>query len=130
MAIRPLLAERPVPVAEWFASGAILHDAVLVPAYVALDSLLVALWRRIPGRVSWLNFVRIPAAVSAILLLIWYPLIASKAESFQHQTGRTTEVYRPHWLFVIATLFALSIVWYLVRVAVVARARRDHRPPP
>jgi hypothetical protein len=69
-------------------------------------------------------------AVAAMLLLVWYPLIASRAESFHRETGRTTQAYRGHWLFVSAMLFGLSATWYLVRVAVVARARRDHRPPP
>lgn len=129
LAARPLLAENPVPVARWFAGSAILHDAVLVPAYVALDGAAVALWRRRPGNVSWLNFVRIPTAVAAMLLLVWYPLITSKAESFHRATGRSTTAYRPHWLFVTALVFAISALCYLARVATVARSRGDRRPP-
>jgi hypothetical protein len=124
LAARPLLAERPVPVAEWFLSGAVLNDAVVLPIYVGLDATLVALWRRRPGRIGWLNFVRVPAAVSLLLLVIWYPLVSNRAASFQRATGRTTEPYRGHWLFVTAALFAASALCYLVRVAATRPARR------
>jgi hypothetical protein len=125
LAVRPLLAERPVPVAEWFLSGAVLNDAVLLPIYVGLDAALVALWRKHPGRVGWLNFVRVPAAISALLLVVWYPLVSNRAASFQRATGRTAQAYRGHWLFVTAVLFAVSALCYLLRrVAAPRPARR------
>ncbi|HEX3610073.1 MAG TPA: hypothetical protein VHU88_00160 [Sporichthyaceae bacterium] len=125
LALRPLLAERPVPVGEWFVSGAVLHDAVLLPLYVAADGALVAVWRRRPGQVAWLNFVRVPAAVSLLLLLVWFPLIGGRAASFRRATGRGTQAYLPHWLFVVAVLFGLSLLGYLIRLAV---SRRRPRP--
>jgi len=124
LALRPLLAEHPVPVAEWFVSGAVLHDVVLLPIYVGLDAAVVALWRRHPGRVAWLNFVRVPAAISVLLLVIWYPLISNRAASFQRATGRSTEAYRGHWLFATGVLFGISGLCYLTRVAMVRTARR------
>ncbi|HEX3829674.1 MAG TPA: hypothetical protein VHV82_20630 [Sporichthyaceae bacterium] len=124
LALRPLLAERPVPVAEWFVSGAVLNDAVLLPAYVGLDAALVALWRKRPGRVGWLNFVRVPAAISLLLLVVWYPLVSNRAASFQRATGRTTQAYRGHWLFVTAVLFAASALCFLARVAATRPTRR------
>jgi hypothetical protein len=127
LALRPLLAEHPVGVAEWFVSGAVLHDAVLLPVYVGLDAALVALWRRRPGQVGWLNFVRVPAAISLLLLVVWYPLVSNRAASFQRATGRSTEPYRTHWLFATGVLFGVSLLCYLARVAVVRMGRRAPR---
>ena len=121
LALSQLLDERRIDVAKWLVGSAVLHDAVLLPAYVVLDGAAVALWRRHPGPVAWLNFVRIPAAVSGMLLLVYSPEILGKAESFEAKTGRSTDAYLGHWLGVTAILAAGSAVWYLARLAVVKR---------
>jgi hypothetical protein len=115
LALHVLLGERPRDVGQWLVGSAVLHDAVLVPAYIGLDAALVALSRRRPGRVFWLNHVRMPAALSGMLLLIWSPEILRKATFFRHQTGRDTDVYLWHWLFVTAVLFGSSAAVYLFR---------------
>jgi len=127
-AARPLLAEHPVPVLRWFVSGTLAHDLVLLPIYVALDGVLVAWWRRHPGRVGWLNHVRIPVAVSAMLLLVWYPIITRRADSFQRVTGRNTDSYLPHWLFVTGLLAVASAAIYLTRFMLAVRHRRAAPP--
>jgi hypothetical protein len=121
LALGQLLDERRVDVAKWLIGSAVLHDALLLPAYVLVDAAAVALWRRRPGRVAWLNFVRIPLAVSGMLLLVYSPEILGKAASFQDKTGRSTDPYLGHWLGVTAVLAAGSAVWYLTRLAVVRR---------
>jgi len=121
LALKVLLGERPRDVGQWLVGSAVVHDAVLVPAYIGADAVLVALWRRRPGRVAWLNHVRVPAALSGMLLLIWSPEILRRATSFQRQTGRTTDAYLAHWLFVTAVLFGGSALLYLGRVAKMRR---------
>ncbi len=121
LALGQLLDERPLDVATWFAVGAVLHDGLLLPAYVLLDVALVTAWRRRPGRVAWLNFVRIPLAVSGLLLLMFSPLILRQAESFEYKTGRTLDGFAGRWLLVTAIVAAVSAVWYLARLAVVHR---------
>lgn len=116
-----LLDEQTVRVAKWFTASAVLHDVVLIPVYLGLDSVLVRVWRRRPGRVAWLNFVRIPAAISAIMLLVYYPVISAKANAFEGKTGRSMEVYLGHWLQATAVLFAISALWFLARLVVVRR---------
>jgi hypothetical protein len=124
LALGQLLSERPREVATWLAGGAALHDGVLLPAYVAVDAAAVALWRRRPGRVAWLNFVRVPAAVSGLLLLIFSPVILGKAASFEQKTGRSTDAYAGRWLLVTAILFACSGAAYLARLWWVHRRGR------
>ena len=121
LALGQLLDERPVAVAKWFAGGAVLHDGLLLPLYVLLDASILTLWRRRPGRVAWLNFVRIPLAVSGMLLLMFSPLILRQAESFEYKTGRSYDDFVGRWLLVTAILAAVSALWYLARLAVVRR---------
>jgi hypothetical protein len=121
LALHVLLGERRWDVGQWFLGSAVLHDAVLVPAYIGADAALVAWWRRRPGRVPWLNHVRIPAAFSGLVLLVYSPEILRKADAFQYRTGRTTDPYRAHWLFVTALVFGGSALLYAVRLAKMKR---------
>lgn len=123
LALGQLLDERPVAVGTWLVGAAVLHDGVFVLGYIAADALLVALWRRRPGRVAWLNFVRVPAAVSGILLLAFYPVIARQATSFEGKTGREMDAYLGRWLLVTAVLAGLSAACYLARLVAVRRGR-------
>ena len=121
LALSQLFDERRVDVGTWLLGAAVLHDGLLLPVYVLLDAAAVTLWRRRPGRVAWLNFVRVPLAVSGMLLLMFSPVILGKATSFEQKTGRPTGPYLGHWLLVTAILAAGSAAWYLARVAVVRR---------
>ncbi|MBA3742120.1 hypothetical protein [Sporichthya sp.] len=121
LAFTQLLDERPFAVGKWFLGGAILHDGLLLPLYVLLDAAVLTLWRRRPGRVAWLNFVRFPLAVSGMLLLIFSPLILRQAESYQYKTGRSLDGFAGRWLLVTAILAAVSALWYLARVVWVRR---------
>lgn len=124
VALAQLLADRPRDVAGWFIGSAIVHDLVLLPLYIGFDVLLVAAWRRAPGRVPWLNFARFPLAISAILFLVWSPLITRKAEQFPGTAGRPTEPYLGRWLAVSVVLAAVSMVYWLVRLVIVSRSDR------
>jgi hypothetical protein len=121
LALSQLFDERRIDVGKWLVGAAVLHDGLLLPLYVLADARAVALWRRRPGRVAWLNFVRVPLAVSGMLLLMYSPVILGKATSFQQKTGRSTDPYLGHWLLVTAILAAGSALWYLTRVIVVRR---------
>ncbi len=129
LAFGQLLDDRPIAVATWFAGAAVLHDGLFVLAYIAADTVLVRLWRRRPGRVAWLNFVRVPLAISGIMLLVYSPVILGKASSFEGKTLRPTDGYLGHWLFVTAVLAALSAACYLTRLVVVSRTDRRVAAP-
>lgn len=113
-------------VAVWFVGAALVHDLLFVPAYALADRALRAAagWRGRPGRGGWINFVRVPAFLSGLLLLVWFPLIAGQVERYESATGLPADVFLKRWLIVTAALFAGSA---LCRVLQVRRARRSAR---
>ena len=61
----------------WFLGAALLHDLVLLPFYSVLDRLLgrVAPAGGPTRRPPAVNHLRVPAVISGILLLVYFPLI-------------------------------------------------------
>ena len=111
-----------------FAVCVVAHDLVAWPVYGLADRAAVRLDRRLRrGRtpaVPWINHVRVPSIISALLLVMFFPLVLrlSSAE-YLADTGFTEEAYLFNWLAVSGILFAGSAIVYLVR-AVLARSRR------
>ena len=59
----------------WFLGAALLHDLVLLPLYSVLDRLLGrgSRGRSRPARAPAVNHFRVPAVISGILLLVYFP---------------------------------------------------------
>ena len=88
----------------WLALSAVVHDLVLLPFYSTLDR---AGQRAAPGPA--INYVRVPALISGLLLLVFLPAIANKGEpSFHRVSGLTYDGYFARWLLITAVLFAVS----------------------
>jgi hypothetical protein len=106
------VADRPdsVRIVVWLALSAVVHDLVLLPFYGLLDR---------AGRRAWgpaVNYVRAPALLSGLLLLVFFPAISGKGEpSFTRASGLTYDGYLARWLLITAALFAISGAIYLVR---------------
>ena len=58
----------------------------------------------------WINYLRVPAALSGMLLLIWFPLIFRLPRRFTVTTTLSLDPFLWHWLAVtgtvLVTLFA------------------------
>jgi hypothetical protein len=95
----------------WLAGAVLLHDLVLWPAYTTLDRLA----RR--GRpAGWANYVRIPVGLSALLLLVFFPVMCGKGEAtYTRVSGQSWEGYAARWLVVSAVLFVVAGGLYLLR---------------
>jgi hypothetical protein len=107
-------------VALWFVGAALLHDLVLLPLYAAADRALV----RTAGR--HVLYVRVPAAFSLLLLLVWFPLISGQvADRYARVTGLSADGFLARWLLVTAALFGGSAVVLVVR----RRRATKERPP-
>ena len=92
----------------WLAASAIVHDLLLLPCYGLLDRLA----QRTAG--SAINYVRIPALISALLVLVYFPAVSGKgAGTFHRVSGLDHEGYLERWLLATAVLFLASGVAYL-----------------
>ncbi len=110
----------PLNFAKWFAGAIVLHDLVFLPLYSAIGVLVAAAitgGRRSRLRIAALNHLRVPALLSALAFLVWFPLILRKAPgSFQHLTGYANDFYLGRWLGLCAILFAGSAIAFLLRL--------------
>ncbi|MFF4006922.1 hypothetical protein [Streptomyces sp. NPDC001717] len=116
-----LLRGDAVGVAVWFVGAALLHDLVLLPLYevtdLAVQRLLGHGAREGEGgpRIG-VNHVRVPAFVSGVLLLVYWPLVLGRVGHFTITTGLPADVFLGRWLLITACLFAASAVVLAVRL--------------
>jgi hypothetical protein len=94
----------------WLAASVVVHDLLLLPFYGVLDRL----GRRAVGPA--INYVRVPALICGLLLLVFVPVITGKGGPvFRGVSGLEYEGYLERWLLATAALFALSGAVYLAR---------------
>ena len=105
----------------------IAHDLIFVPLYSGVDRVL----RRVLVRssssglfgVPVINHVRAPLLISALLLLIYSPLILGLSDTYYFGlSGHHLEHYLGNWSLITATLFLGSGLIFVARVF--ARARQ------
>ncbi|MEY9995117.1 hypothetical protein ABIE67_007149 [Streptomyces sp. V4I8] len=102
-------------IALWFVGAAVLHDLVLVPLYGAADQALLRGFEAAGGR-RWVSYVRVPAALSLLLLLVWFPLISGRvADRYAFATGLSADGFPARWLLITAVLFGGSAVVFVLR---------------
>jgi hypothetical protein len=98
-------------IALWFAGAVALHDFVLFPLYTLLDRL--AAGRRPRAAV---NYVRVPAVVSGLLLAISAGLVFQlQPGAYENASGLRPDPYLERWLAITAALFLASGLLYAVR---------------
>lgn len=128
--------------AVWFLVAIVGHDLLMFPLYSLADLSLRRLlphWparagpgpgsqeagRAVTGQAASLppagppviNYVRVPAAFSLLLLLVWFPLILGlSSAAYRRASGLGTGPYLWRWLAVTGALFAASAVSYALRL--------------
>ncbi len=115
--------------AAWFVGAVLGHDLVLFPLYALADRSLLA-GRRArrrrtarPTRVPATNHIRAPLLGSALLALIFLPVIIRQGEaSYTAAAGLTMGPFLGRWLLITGVLFLISAVAYAVRLARAAPA--------
>jgi hypothetical protein len=131
-----LLADDWFEVVLWFVGAAVVHDLVLVPLYAAADRALVRAAASVGHRVGapptpsrqWGSaaYVRVPAALSGLLLLVWFPLIGGRvADRYESATALSASGFLGRWLLITALLFGGSALLLVVRL----RRATKERPP-
>lgn len=118
----------------WFAICVILHDLIIWPVYGIADRVALRAQdgsRGRPPAVPWINHVRVPVIISALLLAMFFPLILRLSNSYYQQvTGFNENVYIVNWLAVTGALFAGSALAYAIRVAHARRRMAGTRSRP
>jgi hypothetical protein len=100
-----------VGVATWLVAAVVVHDFLLLPLYSAGDRAARAV---LPGPA--VNYVRVPAGFSLLMLGVFWGTIAGRGAGAYHAvSGRSFEGYATRWLLVTAALFAASALVYLIR---------------
>jgi hypothetical protein len=117
---------------EWYLGLAIAHDLVFVPAYTGLDRFFRAIVDRLPVRtrsgVPLINHVRAPGLISALLLIIYFPLIVRESDpTYFSMSDHHLTHYLRNWLLITLVLFLASGLSYVARVA---RALTRRKFPP
>jgi hypothetical protein len=124
-----LLPNNAVGIPVWLVGAVIAHDLILFPLYTLADRSAVAVLGHRPGRlpaVPWINYLRVPAVLSGILLLIWFPLILRLPTRFPATTALPLDPYLWHWLAVTGALFLLSAAALAVRLRAVQAGDKQH----
>jgi hypothetical protein len=65
---------------------------------------------------SVLNHLRVPAGLSLLLLLVYWPLVLQDAEPYGGATGLDPTVFLGRWLLITAALFCVSALLFAVRL--------------
>ncbi|MGW1668152.1 hypothetical protein [Streptomyces sp. NPDC002324] len=131
-----LLADDWFQVALWFVGAAVVHDLVLLPLYTTADRALVraaaSSGRRVgaprtPSRqCGSAAYVRVPAVLSGLLLLVWFPLISGRvADRYESATALSASDFLGRWLLITALLFGGSALLLVVRLR---RATKESPP--
>ncbi|WP_237519496.1 hypothetical protein [Streptomyces sp. HUCO-GS316] len=116
-----LLADDWFGVALWLVGAALLHDLFLLPLYAAADRAAVR-GLGAAGRREWVMYARVPAALSGLLLLVWFPLISGMvARRYRSATGLSPDGFLARWLLITGVLFGVSALLLVLRLR---RARR------
>ncbi|MEU8936137.1 hypothetical protein AB0D30_40405 [Streptomyces sp. NPDC048409] len=116
----------------WFVGAALLHDLVLLPCYSLTDRAAQSLFRaaRVPDGSTHrqsVNYLRVPAFVSGLLLLVWWPLILHRGGHYTADTSLSADGFLARWLLISAASFLASALIWTVRTWLHLRPQRRAR---
>lgn len=108
----------------WFAAAIVVHDVFLLPLYSLLDRIALAVHGRaarprvLTNRPHAAPYFRIPAILSGLLLLVFFPVIFGLgAHTELAASGIPERGYLARWLLATGVMFALSGGAYAVAAA-------------
>lgn len=117
-----MLQDHVLGVVVWFVAAAVLHDLVLLPLYSLADRVAQRPAGSTPGRPGatggvppWINHVRIPALLSGLLLLLFFPLILELVGHYHAYSALPAGVFWENWLLLTAGFFAASALLFALR---------------
>ena len=121
-----------VQVLAWFLGAIVAHDLVLLPLYSLLDRIAFGQDRGRRPLVdrSAVTYIRVPALLSALLLLVFFPEIFRLGNrNFFVASGLHQRVFLTRYLLTCGVLFGASAVAYAVSLRRASASART-RPSP
>ena len=108
--VRALTGRAAANVALWLVASVVVVDLLVLPLYSALDWTGRQLFR------GAINHVRVPAALSLLMLVVFWGTIGERGEgAYRAASGLEYSGHAERWLLVSGGLFAASALFYLVR---------------
>ena len=131
-ALRASAGPLPLRMLVWFVGALVAHDLVLFPLYALADRGLGRLLRgHRAGPAGSVNWVRVPALLSGVLLLISLPLVLRHSEgAYGRASGLDESPYLGRWLLITGALFAGSAVLCAGRAGLRRRGRQGSASSP
>ncbi len=118
-----------VRILVWFLGASLAHDLILLPLYSLLDRIafggLHGRPSEPPERAPGWVYLRVPALLSGLLLLVFFPEVFRLGDAtFRTASGLGQSVYLSRLLLTCGVMFALSGLAYALSLAR-ARARQS-----
>jgi hypothetical protein len=105
--------------AMWFFGAAFLHDLVFLPLYSLLDALARHRHRHLSQPPTVINHLRIPALLSGLTLIVYFPLILGVSDAnYVRASGHHEVGYLRNWLALSAAFFLASAFVYAFRLRI------------
>lgn len=124
-----------VKIVAWFLGAIVAHDLVLLPFYSLLDRIAFGPrhpdpTRRAPRRASDVNYLRVPALLSGLLFLVFFPEILRLGDhAFFVASGLHQRAFLARYLLICAALFALSALAYAIKLRRTSMGSRARQRP-
>ncbi len=124
-----------VKVVAWFLGAIVAHDLVLLPLYSLLDRVAfgprrVHRSRRPPRRASDISYVRIPALLSGLLFLVFFPEILRLGDhAFFVASGLHQRAFLARYLLICAAIFGVSGLAYAIKLRRPSASSRTQPSP-
>jgi hypothetical protein len=119
----------------WFAAAIFAHDLLAFPLYSTLN--LIAHRSLVEPSDEWLesrrvpaiNHLRVPAILSGVAFLMFFPLILGlDSARYAADTGLDVDVFLGRWLGICAALFLGSALIYAIRLRRAGRQPDEPEP--
>jgi hypothetical protein len=110
----------PLRMGVWFVGALIGHDLLLFPLYALADKTLATVVPRRRGRLltrpGTVNYLRVPALLSGLLLLMFFPVILRRSEGpYGAASGLDQSPYLARWLLLTGLAFTVSALLLAIR---------------
>ncbi|CAN5519802.1 hypothetical protein BH10ACT11_BH10ACT11_12520 [soil metagenome] len=108
-------ANEPLDFLIWFAGAVIAHDMISFPLYSVLGLVAGKAATKTPP--NTVNYVRVPAFLSAISFVVFFPFILGvNADYFQEKTGVELSGYFEKWILLTGVLALGSAVLFAINL--------------